>query len=66
MYCCYQYLVQTIREKNLSFAQVAAGAGIPKIVFYSRILGLTPWKMHEAVNICNFLEVEASPQLFLR
>ena len=59
-------LTRAIIDNNLSYAKLAAAVGMSKSAMYRRLSGEADWKLHEVVNICQFLNIDDAVELFLR
>lgn len=59
-------LTRELIGRNLSYAKLAAAVGMSKSAMYRRLGGKSDWKLHEVVNICQYLNVDDAVELFLR
>ena len=59
-------LTRAIIDRGLSYAKLAAAVGMSKSAMYRRLSGKSDWKLHEVVNICQFLNIDDAVELFLR
>lgn len=62
----YPNLALTLKEQNVTYAQLTSILGVSKSTLRRRLIGVSDWKIHEVVLICQFLERWDSAQLFLR
>ena len=59
-------LTYALVERKISYAQLAAAVGMSKSSMYRRLSGKSDWKLHEIVNICQYLNIDDAVELFLR
>ena len=59
-------LTYALVDRKISYAQLAAAVGMSKSSMYRRLSGKSDWKLHEIVNICQFLNIDDAVELFLR
>ena len=62
----YPNLTKAMKDKNISFEQMANVLGISEKAFQRRMTGETQWKLHEAVKVCDVLGNIYPIQSYLR
>lgn len=62
----YPVLRQYVRETGVSWAELAAAAGMHPIVFHLKMWGIKRWTLTDAVKICGFFRTPDAEHLFVR
>lgn len=62
----YPVLRQYMNRTGVSWSEMAAIAGVNKMVFHLRMWGITQWKLTEVLRICCFFNTPDAEHLFVR
>ena len=60
----YPNLVAIMQERGLDYKDLADILGISEHASYRRLRGLTGWKLHETIHLCEFFNVSDTAWLF--
>ena len=66
MITVYPVLRQRIKQTGVSWADLAAAAGIKPFVFHLKIWGIKRWTLPEVVRLCGFFNTPDAERLFVR
>ena len=66
MHFVYPNLVQVMKDRGLSYTDLADILGISKYAAYRRLRGFAGWKLHETIHLCNYFDVSDIAWLFQR
>ena len=66
MITLFPNLRQRIKETGVSWADVAAAAGISTFVLHLKMWGIKRWTVTDAVRLCGFFRTPDAEHLFVR
>lgn len=59
-------LRQRMKEQGVSYAEIAAVAGITRLGLIARLWGIRKWQLPEVIRVCCYFKTPNAEQLFLR
>lgn len=62
----YPNLVSVMEMHNLDYRDLAGILGIGDHAAYRRLRGLTGWKLHETIHLCQYFDIPDTAWLFTR
>ena len=62
----YPNLVSVMEMHNLDYRDLAAILGIGNHAAYRRLRGMTGWKLHETIHLCEYFDIPDTAWLFTR
>lgn len=60
----YPNLVKMMKERDMDYEDLADILGISKYAAYRRLRGFAGWKLHEAIHLCQYFEINDTAWLF--
>ena len=66
MHFVYPNVVAEMRKRNLEYRDIADILGISEYAAYRRLRGMTGWKLHETIHLCQYFGVSDTAWLFSR